>query len=222
MTAPLRILATWAFLFGCLISSAQEALPTDYLPASFHKGRREAARQLMPEGSVMAVFAAPVRNYANDVDYNYHQNPDLYYFTGYKEPNAVLLLFKEEQTAPDGKKFNEAFFVQKRNEQMERWNGRRLGVEGVKSKLGLAHTLNGEDFKAFTFNGAQFSKILLYPLADDVADNRRDAADLYDLIQQFKQKAGIAGIAHFSAVLQNFKGGFLCIVYNIIDGFFFG
>ena len=192
MIASLRLLATWACIFLLFLSTAaQDALPTDYLPASFHKGRREAARQLMPEGSVMAVFAAPVRNYANDVDYNYHQNPDLYYFTGYKEPNAVLLLFKEEQTGPDGQKFNEAFFVQKRNEQMERWNGRRLGVEGVKSKLDILNTFNGEDFKSFNLNGAQFSKILLYPLAGDVADNRRDAADLFDLIEQFKEKAGI-------------------------------
>lgn len=197
MTASLRVLATGAGLFLLFLSAAaQESLPTDYLPASFHKGRREAARQLMPEGSVMAVFAAPVRNYANDVDYNYHQNPDLYYFTGYKEPNAVLLLFKEEQTGPDGKKFNEAFFVQKRNEQMERWNGRRLGVEGVKSKLEIANAFNGEDFKSFAFDGAQFSKILLYPLAEDVADNRRDAADLYDLIQQFKEKAGMGATAN--------------------------
>ena len=192
MTAVTRLLLTWA-LFCCLYlaAAAQTDLPTDYLPPSFHKGRRDAARQLMPQASVMAVFAAPVRNYANDVDYNYHQNPDLYYFTGYKEPNAVLLIFKEEQTAPDGQKFNEVFFVQKRNEQLERWNGRRLGVEGVKTKLDLTYTFNGEDFKAFGLNGSQFSKILLFPFAEDVADNPRDAADLYDLIRQFKEKVGI-------------------------------
>jgi Xaa-Pro aminopeptidase len=197
MMASLRLLATGAavfILFGT--SNAQDALPSDYLPASFHKGRREAARQLMPERSVMVVFAAPVRNYANDVDYNYHQNPDLYYFTGYKEPNAMLLLFKEEQTAANGQKFNEVFFVQKRNEQMERWNGRRLGIEGVKAKLGIANTLNGEDFRTFAFDSTQFSKILLFPLAEDVADNRRDAADLYDLIAQFKEKAGLTVTAN--------------------------
>jgi len=27
----------------------------------------------------------------------YHQNPDLYYFSGYNEPDAVLLIFKETQ-----------------------------------------------------------------------------------------------------------------------------
>lgn len=192
MTAVTRLCLLWTLSFCfCMATVAQEALPTDYLKPSFHKGRREAARQLMPEGSVLAVFAAPTRNYANDVEYNYHQNPDLYYFTGYREPNAVLLLFKEEQTGADGQKFTEIFFVQKRNAQLEQWNGRRLGPAGVKERLGLNNTYNGEDFKNFAFDLSQFSKILLFPFAEDVADNRRDAADLYDLVAQFKSKAGI-------------------------------
>ncbi len=107
------------FITGCLICcfslmQAQDNLPQDYLLASFHKGRREAARAVMPEHTVMVVFAAPTRTFSNDVDYFYHQNPDLYYFTGYKEPNSILFIFKEEQTDTNGEKFNELFFVQKR------------------------------------------------------------------------------------------------------------
>lgn len=182
----------------CLTTLAQEGLPTDYLSPSFHQGRRAAARQLMPEGSVMAVFAAPVRNYANDVDYNYHQAPDLYYFTGYREPHALLLIFKEEQTGADGQKFTEAFFVQKRNAQMEQWNGRRLGPEGVKNKLGITHVYNGEDFKDFALDLSRFNKILVHPFAEDVANSRRDAADLYDLLVQFKTKTGLTDSANFA------------------------
>ena len=79
---------------ACLGGSAQQDIPTDYLSPSFHKSRRDAARELMPENSVMVVFAASEKTFANDVTYLYHQNPDLYYFTGYKEPHAVLFLFK--------------------------------------------------------------------------------------------------------------------------------
>src|SRR6476620_5284734 len=117
------------------IANAQTNLPTDYLTPAFHKGRREAARAMMPDSSVLVVFAAPTRNFSNDIDYFYHQNPDLYYFTGYKEPNSVLLLFKETQAAADGSKSNEFFFVQKRDARREQWTGKRLGVEGVKKKL---------------------------------------------------------------------------------------
>ena len=109
------------FLFSWSFSFAQDNLPQDYLPKEFHKGRREAARALMPDHSVMVVFAAPTRTFSNDVEYFYHQNPDLYYFTGYKEPHSVLFLFKEPQQAADGHTYTELFFVQKRNAQAERW-----------------------------------------------------------------------------------------------------
>src|SRR5215203_1882958 len=120
-----------AVILLCLGECAftQPDQPQDYLSPAFHKGRREAARALMPDSSIMVVFAAPVRTFSNDVDYLYHQNPDLYYFTGYKEPHAVLLVFKEPQAAPDGTTYNEVFFVQKRDSAREQWTGKRLGVE---------------------------------------------------------------------------------------------
>ena len=70
----------------------------------------------------MVVFAAPTRTYANDVEYLYHQNPDLYYFTGYKEPHAVLFIFKENQTDTAGKNSTKHFLYSNEMQQgtMER------------------------------------------------------------------------------------------------------
>ncbi len=177
------------FLFGYNSLFAQADLPTDYLSAEFHEGRREALRELMPEHSVAVIFAYPVRNFSNDVDYIYHANPDMYYFTGYREPNAVLFIFKETQTAHNGDKYNELFFVQERNEQAEKWNGRRLGVEGVKNKLGFKNVFTGAAFADFNIEFTSFKKIISASLPNDVADSRWDKADLFDLIQQFKSKA---------------------------------
>ena len=70
-------------LFTLLISAihiqAQENLPTDYLSKEFHKGRREAFRNLMPANSVAVIFSYPERVFSKDINYNYHQNPDMYY-----------------------------------------------------------------------------------------------------------------------------------------------
>ena len=88
--------------------SAQNSLPDDYLTKEFHAGRRDALRKLMPANSVTVVFAYPERVFSRDVNYPYHQNPDLYYFTGYKEPDAVLLIFKEDQHRGDTA-YNELF-----------------------------------------------------------------------------------------------------------------
>ena len=174
-----------------LYVSAQDNQPTDYLTKEFHAGRREAARALMPDHSVLVVFAYPERKFSNDVDYFYHPNPDLYYFTGYKEPHSVLLLFKEEQTDEAGNRFRDLFYVRKRNPQAEQWTGRRLGVGGVQEQLGLKQVFNGEEFRMLDIDFSRFDKIIYDFLPEDVADNPRDNADLYDLIALFRAKAKI-------------------------------
>src|SRR6266496_6008494 len=111
--------------------------PKDYLPKEFHANRRAALREIMPDNSVFVVFAYPTRTFSNDVDYLYHQNPDMYYFSGYKEPHSLLFIFKEAQTDSTGNKYTELLFVQKRNALSEQWTGKRLGTEGAKEKLGI-------------------------------------------------------------------------------------
>ncbi len=174
-----------------LVCAAQPDLPTDYLSKEFHAGRRAALRQLMPANSVTVVFAYPTRTFSNDVDYLYHQNPDMYYFSGYKEPQSMLLIFKDEQMDSAGHKYSEVLFVQKRNAQAEQWTGRRLGVEGAKEKLGIPMSFNSEDFKNFPVDFARFDKIIFDRLPADLADNPRDKAELFDLVAQFKQKAAL-------------------------------
>ena len=180
-----------SFILGLLFiaSSYAQQTPTDYLSADFHKGRRDAFRAEMPANSVAVLFANPVRNRANDVDYIYHQDPDFHYLTGYNEPHAVLLLFSESQTAADGKVFNELIYVQQRNERAEQWNGRRLGVAGTQTKLGFEMAFNGIDFAALELNFKTFDKVMFYNFQNDYRDGR-DPADLFDLIKSFKEKVG--------------------------------
>lgn len=167
--------------------------PTDLLPASFHKSRREALRKLMPANSVAVLFTSPIRNRANDVDYIYHQDPDFYYLTGYTEPNAVLLLFSENQKDQAGKEYNELFYAQSRDPQREQWDGKRLGPEGVKSRLGIEQAFDHKEFKNKEIPFQQFSKIFFFDFKNDTR-NTNDEADLFDLTEQFKSKAGIPSL----------------------------
>jgi len=178
-------------MFGQPMAKEKEDdLPKDYLTADFHAGRRAALRSVMPDNSVMVIFAFPTRTYSNDVEYLYHPNPDMYYFSGYREPHSLLLIFKEEQTDTEGNKYKEVLFVQKRNAQAEQWTGRRLGTEGAKEKLGIKMAFNGNDFKKFNINFTNFSKIIVDKIPVDIP-NGWDNADLFDLIQQFKEKAAM-------------------------------
>jgi Xaa-Pro aminopeptidase len=194
MTYHTLLRKTVLFTFLAILSiagTAQDDLPKDYLSKEFHAGRRAAVRALMPDNSVMAVFAFPTRVFSNDVEYAYHQNPDLYYFTGYKEPHSLLLIFKDEQTDSTGNRYSEVLFVQERNERAEQWTGRRLGAEGANQKLGIKMAFNGEAFKNFAIDFHRFDKIIFDALPLDVADDKRAKADLYDLIEQFKQKTSL-------------------------------
>lgn len=187
--ALLLLFVNASALFGQPMAK-EDDLPKDYLTADFHAGRRAALRSTMPDNSVMVIFAYPTRTYSNDVEYLYHANPDMYYFSGYKEPHSLLIVFKEEQTDTEGNKYSELLFVQKRNAQAEQWTGKRLGVEGAKQKLGIKMAFNGTDFKKFNINFSSFSKIIFDKIPVDIP-NGWDNADLFDLIQQFKEKAAM-------------------------------
>lgn len=179
------------FLFFFIsISFAQEGIPTDYLPAEFHEARREALRKQMPENSVAVFFANAVRNRANDVDYVYHQDPDFYYLTGYKEPHSVLVIFSEEQTDENGEQFDEILYVQERNPRAEQWTGYRLGTEGAREKLGFEMAFNGKEFLDSGIDYAHFDKVFFKEFKDDYRDNEKDDADLASLIVAFKEQVG--------------------------------
>ncbi|HEY4148984.1 MAG TPA: aminopeptidase P N-terminal domain-containing protein, partial [Chitinophagaceae bacterium] len=170
------------FLLVALAATAQTGLPADYLSPAFHAARRDSLRSRMPDHSVAVIFAFPTRTFSNDVSYPYHPNPDLYYFSGYREPNAVLFIFKDQQTAPDHTTYKELFFIQKKDPQAEQWTGRRMGVEAVKKELGIKMVYNGAEFNRFPLDLSRFDKIIFDNLPIDVPDDPSDCADLYDLI----------------------------------------
>jgi Xaa-Pro aminopeptidase len=152
------------FLFASLITfqgHAQDSLlyKHDFLSPQFHQNRRQALRDAMPANSVAVFFSAPVRVRSNDVEYDYHQDPDFYYLTGINEPEAMLLLFKENQTlgASSG---NEFVFVQEKDPKKETWTGRRLGVDGAKGVSGIQPVFINSMFEGFTIDFSKFAQVL--------------------------------------------------------------
>lgn len=173
-----------SFFITCL-SEGQERLPTDYLSKEFHAGRREAFRSMMPANSVAIVFAYPERVFSEDVNYVYHPNPDLYYLTGYREPDAMLILFKEMQQK-DGNSYNEIMYVRKRNAASEQWTGRRLGIDGVKKNLGFKMVFNSDEFNKTLVDFTAFSTVLYDELPDDIG-----AGVLQTAMKTFMEKANV-------------------------------
>ena len=183
-----HILSLLAILFSFSLLAQEVDLPNDFLSKDFHKDRREKLRASLPSNSVAVFFANPVRNRARDVDYIYHQDPDFYYLTGYKEPDALLLIFKDKQIAANGTAYNEILFVQPRDAMREMWTGRRLGEQGTKDVLGFEQAFNNTEFKRYNVDFTKFDKVLFFDFFNDVRNDPRDSSDLYDMIVQFKTK----------------------------------
>lgn len=157
----------------------------DMLPASFHKERREALRALMPDSSMAVFFANPIRNYSNDVDFEFHQDPNFYYLTGLLETNAVLVIYKEMNAVGD-LITNEILFVEPKNEANEVWTGKILGVDGAKEQLGFEAVFSNKEFGTYKFKYDSFKKVLSFPVPTDVRDNKLDKGDLASMMHVFK------------------------------------
>ena len=156
----------------------------DLLPASFHKQRREALRALMPDSSAAVFFANPIRNYSNDVDFEFHQDPNFYYLTGLNETNAVLYIFKE-MNAIGEIITNELIFVEPRNEANEVWTGKIMGLEGTKEKLGFEYVFSNKDFAQFKLDYKSFKKVLGFSIPDDIHDDKLNRGDLHSMLSVF-------------------------------------
>jgi Xaa-Pro aminopeptidase len=175
---------------------ASEAFPydTDLLPASFHASRRQLLRDSMPAGSVAVLFAGPERTRSNDVDYEYHQDPDFYYLTGLREPHAMLLVFKEDYRFRDSLT-KEIIFVQDRDEEKEIWTGRRYGQRGVEAQFEIETVLLSSDFAGLTFDFSPLQHVFHHPIPGDVRDDKKNKGDLYSLYRHFARRIAVESVA---------------------------
>lgn len=98
--------------------------------------RRQALLAKMQPGSAALIFAAPEVTRSADSEYPYRQSSDFWYFTGFNEPEAVLVLIKSNDTHNHSVIFNRV-----RDLTAEIWFGRRLGQEAAPEKLGVDRAL---------------------------------------------------------------------------------
>lgn len=95
----------------------------------FSERRRKFAANL-PSGSIAIFASAPVRLRNNDVDYEYRQDSDFFYLTGFEEPESLCVISRL-QNDPEY-----SLFVRPRDKEKETWTGFRTGVEGAMDQYG--------------------------------------------------------------------------------------
>jgi Xaa-Pro aminopeptidase len=98
---------------------------------ALHAKRRAAfiaAMATRGEDSVAIFPAPPVYPRNNDVDHDFRQDSDLFYMTGFAEPQSVLVMSAKDKKS--------TLFVRPRDPEREVWDGPRAGVDGAKADFG--------------------------------------------------------------------------------------
>lgn len=95
--------------------------------------RRRRERFLSEIGEGVAVLAAaPELHKSRDTEVRYRADSDLFYLTGFAEPEAVVVL------TPHDEEHRFTLFVRERDAAKEAWTGPRAGVEGARERFGAS------------------------------------------------------------------------------------
>ena len=100
---------------------------------SMHRDHRERFLALLARENAAAIVptgALKIRNH--DSEYRFRPRSDFWYLSGFREPDAVLVL------VPNHAEATSVLFLNERDREKETWTGRRLGVEAAPSALGVA------------------------------------------------------------------------------------
>lgn len=118
-------------------------------------------------GDAIAIVPAAVHRLRNnDAEYEYRQNSDFYYLTGFTEPEAVLVV------AP-GNPERDTLFLRRRDRAQEIWTGKRLGVEAAPEGLGVQAAFGIDEFDGKLAAMLVGYERLAYGFGSDEAFDRR-------------------------------------------------
>ncbi|MEO6103202.1 MAG: aminopeptidase P family protein, partial [Pseudoxanthomonas sp.] len=101
--------------------------------------RRKQLMRMSTDDAILILAAAPERVRSNDTHYPYRQDSDLWYLSGFPEPEAVLVL------VPGRKHGETLLFCRERDQEREAWDGPRAGQEGAVDQFGMDDAYPIED-----------------------------------------------------------------------------
>ncbi len=98
--------------------------------SAVYAARRDAFMATIGASGVAIVRSLPERLRNGDAYHAFRQHSDVFYLTGFVEPETTLVL------RPGAEKERVVMFVRPRDPEREIWDGRRAGVEGAVARYG--------------------------------------------------------------------------------------
>jgi Xaa-Pro aminopeptidase len=105
--------------------------------------RRKRVGDAIGSRAVLILFSTEPRVYANDVDYEYRQENNLYYLTNLKQKGATLVLAPDNQLTPA------ILFLPRRNPAAETWTGHMYSPAEASAISGIKEIWDATEFTPF-------------------------------------------------------------------------
>ncbi|MBN18171.1 MAG: Xaa-Pro aminopeptidase [Chloroflexi bacterium] len=123
------------------------------------KERRNRLLNMVSDGIfILPGMHSTKRN--NDVDYEFRQNSSFWYFSGFEEPDAVMIL--------DSKSKNQyTMFVNPYDPDMAIWVGARSGIKGIEKNFCADKGTSIEKLKEKLFEITEQHECIYYAFGDD-------------------------------------------------------
>lgn len=83
----------------CISRKTNIGLVTPGISAQEYHDRRSAFARLLPKDTLAVIPGASIKSRSGPVFYDFHQDPDFLYLTGWLEPDAVAVLSAWVQVA---------------------------------------------------------------------------------------------------------------------------
>lgn len=138
------------------------------IPLHEHSTRRQSLLSSVPKDSLILIPSAKeiLRN-GQDNDFEFRQNSDFWYLTGFREPDAVLVL------APGRAEGETILFNRVRNPAEEVWTGKRAGQEGACQHYGMDQAFPIEAFERQLPELMSGRSAVYYPVARSMEFDRK-------------------------------------------------
>ncbi|HXI21688.1 MAG TPA: aminopeptidase P N-terminal domain-containing protein, partial [Gemmatimonadales bacterium] len=145
-----------------VLLQSPRAMASDLAP--FVERRRRFAEAIGDSLAIIPGAREAVRN--ADTHFEFRQDSDFFFLTGFDEPDAVAVL------NPAHAKERFVLFVRPRDRESEVWTGRRAGVEGAVARYGADAAYPIEELDARLREYAVDRASLVYHLGQPAHDSR--------------------------------------------------
>lgn len=106
-------------------------------------GRRKQVADTIGPKAILILFSAEPRVYANDVDYEFRQENNLFYLTNLNQKRATLVLMPANLATP------QILFLPRRNAAAETWTGHMYSAQEAARLSGVKEIWEASEFDPF-------------------------------------------------------------------------